>query len=92
MSRAAFHGFACGAVQGVGFRHHAVQLALSLGAVGWIRNCSDGRVEFHLEGEAMAVEAMLGALRQGPSRARIQALECSPCAPQGLTGFQLRRD
>jgi hypothetical protein len=41
-----------GAVQGVGFRDASVRRARAAGALGWIRNRDDGRVEVHAEGAA----------------------------------------
>jgi acylphosphatase len=55
-----------GRVQGVSFRYHAREKALSLGIKGWIRNLPDGRVECEVEGPKRAVEDMLDFCREGP--------------------------
>jgi len=39
------HIFYSGRVQGVGFRFTVQRMAVSIGVCGWVRNCSDGRVE-----------------------------------------------
>jgi acylphosphatase len=78
-----------GRVQGVSFRAWAVSLAAGLGVVGWVRNCSDGSVEALLSGEAVAVEAMIDAVRRGPPPARVTRLEVAPAAPEpSLSGFR----
>ena len=79
-----------GRVQGVGFRAHTRQLALRLGAHGWVRNRPDGSVEAIVEGEPRAVEAMLAVLHQGPSWAHVDRLDQSSESPEGLHGFEIR--
>jgi acylphosphatase len=61
-----------GRVQGVFFRAWAREQAEVLGVAGWVRNCPDGRVEAHVEGEEAAVGQMLQRLRKGPPSARVE--------------------
>lgn len=63
-----------GRVQGVGFRAFTARAAAGLGIVGWCRNTDDGSVEGEAFGEAAALQAFLGKLRQGPISARVHDL------------------
>jgi acylphosphatase len=56
------HIFFSGYVQGVGFRYTARRVAQSLGAVGWVKNCYDGRVELAAEGEEPTLRQLLNEL------------------------------
>jgi acylphosphatase len=44
------HAIYSGRVQGIGFRYTCVSVARDLGAVGWVKNLSDGSVEVTAEG------------------------------------------
>ncbi len=75
-----------GRVQGVGFRHSAVRMALKLGLTGWVRNLSEGAVEVHAQGEKDAIEKMELWLRKGPPTAsvtRLTVLETPPKENEG---------
>lgn len=56
------HIFFSGYVQGVGFRYTARRVAQTLGAVGWVKNCYDGRVELVAEGEEQVLQQLLNEL------------------------------
>jgi len=58
------HVFFSGYVQGVGFRYTARRIAQSLGLVGWVKNCYDGRVELVAEGEQELLQQMLTQLHR----------------------------
>jgi acylphosphatase len=74
MASIARHVRVTGRVQGVFFRAWARDRAEELHVTGWVRNCPDGRVEAHVEGEDLAVEKMIGLLRRGPPRAQVEDL------------------
>lgn len=78
-----------GRVQGVGYRMSAADAAARLGVAGTVRNLLDGTVEADVEGAPAAVEAMLEALRQGPSSARVESVEARPEAPRGAGTFRI---
>ena len=62
------HVFFSGYVQGVGFRYTARRIADSLGLVGWVKNCYDGRVELVAEGEEEVLTEMLSQLNRAFER------------------------
>jgi acylphosphatase len=79
-----------GRVQGVFFRDGTREAAEQAGVAGWATNRPDGTVEIVLEGPAHAVEQVVAFARTGPTRARVQRVEESEEAPEGLTGFRIR--
>ncbi len=78
-----------GRVQGVGYRDWALATGRRLGVAGWVRNRSDGSVEALVVGEEATVGAMIEACRQGPSLARVDAIDVEPVdldvLPEGFT-------
>jgi acylphosphatase len=80
-----------GRVQGVFYRQWALNQARALGVAGWVRNCPDGTVEAHLEGEEAAVAQMIQGMRQGPSQARVEDVIVEHAEPQELQGFSVRQ-
>jgi acylphosphatase len=79
-----------GRVQGVFFRAEASARARSLGVVGWVRNRADGVVEAAFEGQTDAVESMLRWCEQGPTGARVDAVEVTWEEPVGDAAFEVR--
>ena len=79
-----------GLVQGVFFRAWTRDEARRLGVGGWVRNCPDGSVEAHLEGEAGKVERMIALLRQGPPQARVDDVLVVDSASENLDRFDVR--
>jgi acylphosphatase len=72
MAKVARHVTVTGRVQGVFFRAWTRDQADELGVTGWVRNCPDGRVDMHIEGEESAVDQMIERLHHGPSSARVE--------------------
>jgi acylphosphatase len=76
-------------VQGVGYRDWAVSTGRRLGLNGWVRNRRDGSVEALIVGEETAVGTMIDACRDGPSMARVDAVDVEPVdldiLPAGFT-------
>ena len=91
MAQVARHVRVSGRVQGVFFRAWAQGEARELGISGWIRNCADGSVEAHLEGEEHDVTRMIERLRRGPSSAQVDEVTVEEAPAQGLGRFELRR-
>jgi len=64
-----------GRVQMVGFRAFVVRHASAAGLRGTVRNRPDGSVEAVLEGPEPEVEHVIRLLHEGPSHARVDAVE-----------------
>lgn len=91
MANIARHVRIYGRVQGVFFRVWTRERAEDLGVAGWVRNCPDGRVEAHLEGEQSAVEQMIDTMRRGPPSATVDDLRIWDVETCGFDGFEVRR-
>lgn len=78
-----------GHVQGVGFRWFAHEAARREGLTGLVRNRPDGSVEALVEGDDESVERFEVAIRRGPSRARVTAVEVDAMPPSGHLGFTI---
>jgi acylphosphatase len=72
MAKIARHVSVTGRVQGVFFRGWTRDQANQLGVTGWVRNCPDGRVDMHIEGEDSAVQKLIERLHRGPPAARVE--------------------
>jgi acylphosphatase len=91
MAEAARHVRVTGHVQGVFYRAWAQAQARELGVSGWIRNCSDGSVEAHLQGDESVVSRMVDRMRRGPANARVDDLETEEAEQEETGRFELRR-
>jgi acylphosphatase len=80
-----------GRVQGVGYRYFAQEAARREGLHGHAANQDDGSVEVVAEGDAESIERFERALRQGPSRSRVERVIIDDLDPgQATTGFSIR--
>lgn len=80
-----------GRVQGVGFRVFMRDTAQRLALGGWVRNGDDGSVLVQAMGPPAALAALLTALRQGPSMARVDGVEVAWSAPSAAADrFEVR--
>jgi acylphosphatase len=84
------HARVTGRVQGVFFRAWTQEQAREVGVAGWVRNCADGSVEAHLEGDEDAVATLISRMRDGPPSARVSDVKVGEVAPDGLVGFVVR--
>jgi acylphosphatase len=84
------HIWFSGRVQGVGFRWTTRRLAIGRGLTGWVRNCSDGRVEALFAGPRQAVDAVIAGL-QDHFGSNLESIERIP-APDAAacSGFEVR--
>ena len=69
------HVWVQGYVQGVGFRWFLHKKAAEIGAVGFVRNLDDGRLEAVFEGTPDQVEELISNVRSGPDRAHVQSVD-----------------
>ena len=90
MPAIARHVRVTGFVQGVFFREWTREEARKLGVTGWVRNCPDGSVEAHLEGNHDKVEKLVALLREGPPHARVEDVEVSEGQAEGSDRFEVR--
>lgn len=80
-----------GRVQGVGFRYHAMNLAMEYHLTGWVRNMSNGGVEMEVQGTQERVEMFVRNLDTGTNWIRIDRKSVADMP--GLveeTGFRIR--
>ena len=78
-----------GKVQGVFYRASTREQALALGLAGHAKNLPDGRVEVVAQGDAAALDALERWLWQGPSAARVDAVERTELPEQAPDGFRI---
>ena len=79
-----------GRVQGVFFRAWTRDQAKTHDVRGWIRNCADGSVEGHLEGEEMAVRWLIDLIYDGPGGARVDRVDAHEADVVGFSDFEVR--
>lgn len=91
MPEIARHVRVTGQVQGVFYRAWAQGQARELAISGWIRNCPDGSVEAHIQGDESAVSRMIDRMRSGPSNARVDDIDVEQAAAEPTGRFELRR-
>ena len=66
-----------GKVQGVWYRKYVVQIAQSLGYVGYVKNLKDGTVEVVTNLELQSeLEAFVGKLYEGSTYSNVTDIEC----------------
>jgi len=64
-----------GIVQGVFFRVSTIEESSKLGLTGWVKNCTDGRVEAVFEGETDKIEQIVEWCKKGPPGAVVRNVE-----------------
>jgi acylphosphatase len=79
-----------GRVQGVWYRQSCKDVAVAAGVHGWVRNTADGRVEAVLEGERVAVHAVIEWMRVGPRHAVVDDVQLNVEPPDGARRFAVR--
>jgi len=80
-----------GRVQGVFYRAATEATARSLGLTGWVRNCKDGDVEIVACGAPAQLEALEKWLWQGPPRAQVTGVQCTPVTHESYADFTITR-
>ena len=79
-----------GRVQGVFFRAWTRAEAERLGLAGWVRNCADGSVEAHIEGNETALAELMARLHRGPPSAEVRDVLVENAPAEGLATFEVR--
>ena len=79
-----------GQVQGVWYRAWTVEEAQKRGLTGWVRNRKDGTVEAVFCGPVPAVQSMIAACHDGPSRADVTRVHEEPGLEDGFEVFEKR--
>ena len=85
----AVHMFVHGHVQGVFYRAKTQKVAQGLGLTGWVKNCDDGSVEIHAEGDKGKLEELIEWCRHGPALAKVSKIDLNWIGPQGLRSFDI---
>jgi len=84
-------GFVSGRVQGVGFRYFVKRQADSARLSGYVRNLSDGRVEFLLQGDRRSVEMVIEKIQSGPDYSQVSDVELDQLSHDVVApGFVIR--
>lgn len=79
-----------GWVQGVGFRWRARHAADLVGAVGWVRNESDGSVSMEIQGTEEEIDRVILMIEQG-SYVRIESMDVRTVSTEpDEHGFRIR--
>ena len=90
MSLVARHVSITGRVQGVFFRAWMREQAEELRVTGWVRNCPDGRVDSHIEGEEEAVQQLIDRLHRGPPAAKVDDVQVWDVETFDFDDFEVR--
>jgi acylphosphatase len=90
MAEIARHVSVTGRVQGVFFRAWMRDQAVALGVTGWVRNCPDGRVDSHIEGDDTAVGRLIERLHEGPPSARVEEVHVWEVETFDFDDFEVR--
>ena len=84
------HAIVSGRVQLVMFRDFTQRRARKLKIFGTVQNLKDGSVEVVAQGERLALEQFLTALKNGPVLARVDSVECEwRVSTQAFTTFDI---
>jgi acylphosphatase len=81
------HVLVTGKVQGVYYRETTRKKAKAHDITGWVRNCSDGRVELKAFGPKEGVDQFLRFCRKGPVLARVKSLDMRECQVEAHDDF-----
>ena len=90
MSKTALYLKVTGRVQGVFFRAWTRDKARELGITGWVRNCPDGSVEAHLEGDEGKVRWLIDLIADGPPNSRVDNVRSAEARLEELNSFDVR--
>lgn len=78
-----------GRVQGVFYRASAMQQAMGLGLVGFVKNEPDGKVFIEVQGESASIDKLIEWSRKGPQFARVDNVEVSETETGDFNSFEI---
>ena len=82
-----------GFVQGVSYRKQTQRVAKHLGVNGWVRNINNGNVEVCLEGDEVAVDAVIAWCAFGPRKGKVDEVQILNATPGGrYSDFSIWKD
>ena len=79
-----------GKVQGVGFRHSVMKMAMTYEIYGFVQNELDGSVYMEVEGEIMSLELFIGWCENGPGYGRVDRISKSESNLKHFKDFSIR--
>lgn len=85
----AINGNITGKVQGVGFRMYMYRQADRLGLFGWVKNNSNGSVDFHCEGSDVELSYFVELAKRGNEYTEVETLEYQEAESQKLSTFKV---
>jgi len=78
-----------GRVQGVGYRYSALQMAISLGIKGYIKNLTDGSVLIEAVAEKKQLDLFIQWCKTGPSYAYVDNIEVNDITLKNYSDFRI---
>ena len=85
-------GIVNGKVQGVFYRASAKTMADDFDLTGWIKNNSDGSVEFECQGFEESIRKFLDWAESGPEWCRVSSFSREDLSLKEELGFEIIRD
>lgn len=89
MSHKTIHCIICGYVQGVYFRLNTRSQARILGVTGWVRNCSDGKVELKATGSDEQLRQLIEWLPSGVPAANVEDISYKTISLESFSSFEV---
>lgn len=80
-----------GKVQGVAYRFHCREKAISLGLVGYVKNLQDGSVYIEATGETSALDALRIWCLVGPAKAVVEDIHTKQLPLKEYTHFTIEK-
>jgi acylphosphatase len=90
METKAIHIVVRGRVQGVWFRGSVQSFASERGLTGWAKNCPDGTVEIHVEGNKAKLDEFIKWCETGPPSADVTGVDVTPVPAKEMEKFFIR--
>jgi len=81
--------FVSGFVQNVGYRQFVKKISQKIGLTGWVRNLSDGRVEFLFSGSREKIEKAIEQCWKGPFLSEVKSVDVEWVEEENFEGFEI---